>query len=94
MTVRMKLISAMKLAIHTHPVDLDRRSETMRGAAQFLAGRATPDLFVKNEYRQWIFREEDGEFREAWISHYKGLGLRCKKCSPVATIDAEGWTTV
>jgi hypothetical protein len=93
MTPRMKLISAMKLAVHTHPWNLDRRSETMRGAAEFLAGRVAPDLFVKNEYHQWIFREEDSEFREAWLLYYKGLGLRCKKCSPVATIDAEGWTT-
>lgn len=94
MTVRMKLISAMKLAVHNHPLDLDRRSESMRHSDEFLTGRATPVFFVKNEYHQWIFRKEDSEFREAWLSHYKGLGLRCKRCSPVATVDEEGWTTV
>jgi hypothetical protein len=96
MTVRMKLISAMILAVHNHPKNLDRRSESMRHADEFLAGRAVPVLFVKNEYHQWIFREEDSEFREAWLSYYKGLGLRCKRCSGHVgpTVDEEGWTTV
>ena len=96
MTVRMKLISAMILAVHNHPKNLDRRSESMRHADEFLAGRAVPVLFVKNEYHQWIFREEDSEFREAWLLYYKGLGLRCKRCSGHVgpTVDEEGWTTV
>jgi hypothetical protein len=96
MTTRMKLTSAMKLAVHTHPVDLDRRAETMRGSSEFLEGREAPDLFVKNEYHQWIFREEDHEFREAWLSHYQTLGMRCKRCLPAKApaIDEEGWTTV
>lgn len=98
MTVRMKLISAMKLAIHTHPVDLDRRSETLRHADEFLAGRDAPTMFIKNEYHQWIFREEDSEFRDAWLLYYKAApGTRCKRClrsEGPATVDAEGWTTV
>jgi len=93
-TERMKLISAMKLATHNHPIDLERRSESMRAADIYLVGLTPPTTFIKNEYHQWIFREEDREFKEAWLAYYRASGARCKRCTPRVAADADGWTTV
>lgn len=93
-TDRMKLISAMKLATHNHPIDLERRSESMRLADIYLVGLTPPTAFIKNKYHQWAFREEDHEFKEAWLVYYRASGARCKRCIPRVAADADGWTTV
>jgi hypothetical protein len=99
-TVRMKLISAMKLAIHSHPFDLERRAETMIFADLFLDKNAAvlPTEFDKNEYHQWIFKETDAEFKDTWVTYYRRIagrkGIVCKRCSPQPITDADGWTMV
>jgi hypothetical protein len=91
MTTRMKLISAMKLATTNQPREVEKRVEEWAPANSFLAGRDAPTEFTKNEHHQWIFREEDGEFREAWISHYNTLVARRRR---LPTVDEDGWTTM
>lgn len=94
-TYKAKLISAMKLAVHSHPVDLERGKETWSPANKFIEVRETPLLFAKNQFHQWIFREEDAAFRDAWVLYYEGKTMPpCYKCHPDMKnrIDADGWS--
>ena len=96
-THKAKLISAMKLAVHTHPVDLEKGKESWSPANKFIEERETPTLFTKNQYHQWIFREEDAPFRDAWLAYYEGKTMPpCYKCHPDMKnrIDADGWSVV
>jgi len=96
-THRAKLISAMKLAVHSHPVNLEKGKESWSRANKFIEGRETPVLFTKNQFHQWIFREEDAAFRNAWIAYYEGNTTSpCYKCQPEMRnrIDADGWSLV
>ena len=92
-----KLISAMKLAVHTHPVDLEKGKESWGPANKFIEKRETPVLFTKNQFHQWIFREEDASFRDAWLTYYEGKTMPpCYKCHPEMRnqTDADGWSIV
>ena len=96
-----KLISAMKLAVHTHPVDLEKGKESWGPANKFIKKNdelgMLPTLFTKNQFHQWIFREEDAAFREAWMNYYEGKTMPpCYKCNPEMRnrTDAEGWSLV
>jgi len=94
-THRAKLISAMKLAVHSHPREIERGEESWTPADKFIDERETPVLFTKNQIHQWIFREEDAAFRNAWIAYYEGNTTSpCKKCHPEKKnrTDADGWT--
>jgi hypothetical protein len=96
-THRAKLISAMKLAVHSHPVDLERGKESWSPANKFIEERETPVLFAKNLFHQWIFREEDVAFKEAWVAYYEGKTMPpCYKCQPEMRnrTDADGWSVV
>ena len=96
-THRAKLISAMKLAVHSHPVNLEKGKESWSPANKFIEGRETPVLFTKNQFHQWIFREEDAAFRNAWIVYYEGNTTSpCYKCRPEMRnrTDADGWSVV
>ena len=96
-THRAKLISAMKLAVHSHPVNLEKGKESWSRANKFIEGRETPVLFTKNQFHQWIFREEDAAFRNAWIVYYEGNTTSpCYKCRPEMRnrTDADGWSVV
>jgi hypothetical protein len=92
-----KLISAMKLAVHTHPVDLEKGKESWSPANKFIEKRETPTLFTKNQFHQWIFREEDAAFKEAWLAYYEDSNTQlCYKCRPEMRnrTDADGWSFV
>ena len=94
-TYKAKLISAMKLAVHSHPVDLERGKESWSPANKFIEVRETPLLFAKNQFHQWIFREEDTAFRDAWLSYYEGKMMpTCYKCHPDMKnrTDEDGWS--
>ena len=94
-TYKAKLISAMKLAVQSHPVDLDRGKESWSPANKFIEVRETPLLFAKNQFHQWIFREEDTAFRDAWLSYYEGKMMpTCYKCHPDMKnrTDEDGWS--
>ena len=97
-TYKAKLISAMKLAVHSHPVDLERGKESWSPANKFIEVRGlTPLLFTKNQFHQWIFREEDAAFKEAWIAYYGNSNTQpCYKCRPEMRnrTDADGWSFV
>jgi len=96
-THRAKLISAMKLAVHSHPVNLEKGKESWSPANKFIDERETPVLFTKNQFHQWIFREEDAAFRNAWIVYYEGNTTSpCYKCRPEMRnrTDADGWSVV
>jgi len=96
-TQRAKLISAMKLAVHTHPLDLEKGKESWSLADKFIEERETPLLFAKNQFHQWIFREEDAAFKEAWLAYYEGKTMPpCYKCQPEMRnrTDADGWSVV
>jgi len=96
-THRAKLISAMKLAVHTHPVDIEKGKESWSPANIFIEKRETPLLFTKNQYHQWIFREEDAAFKEAWLAYYENSNTQlCYKCRPEMRnrTDADGWSFV
>ena len=96
-THRAKLISAMKLAVHSHPVDIEKGKESWSPANKFIEERETPILFTKNQFHQWIFREEDAAFKEAWLSYYEGKTMPpCYKCRPEMRnrTDADGWSVV
>jgi hypothetical protein len=96
-THRAKLISAMKLAVHSHPVNLEKGKESWSRANKFIEGRETPVLFTKNQFHQWIFRHEDAPFRDAWIAYYEGNTTSpCYKCRPEMRnrTDADGWSVV
>ena len=96
-THRAKLISAMKLAVHSHPVNLEKGKESWSPANKFIEERETPLLFTKNQFHQWIFREEDAAFRNAWIAYYEGNTTSpCYKCRPEMRnrTDADGWSLV
>ena len=96
-THRAKLISAMKLAVHSHPVDIEKGKESWSPANKFIEERETPVLFTKNQFHQWIFREEDAAFKEAWLSYYEGKTMPpCYKCRPEMRnrTDADGWSVV
>ena len=94
-----KLISAMKLAVHSHPVDLEKGKETWTPADKFIEKNdergLLPLLFTKNQFHQWIFREEDAAFKTAWIRYYEGRMMpACYKCHPEMRnrTDEEGWS--
>jgi len=96
-TYKAKLISAMKLAVHSHPVDIEKGKESWSPANKFIEERETPMLFTKNQYHQWIFREEDAAFKKAWLSYYEGNTTSpCYKCRPEMRnrTDADGWSLV
>jgi hypothetical protein len=96
-THRAKLISAMKLAVHTHPVDIEKGKESWSPANIFIEKRETPLLFTKNQFHQWIFREEDAAFKEAWLAYYENSNTQlCYKCRPEMRnrTDADGWSFV
>jgi len=96
-THRAKLISAMKLAVHSHPVDIEKGKESWSPANIFIEKRETPLLFTKNQFHQWIFREEDAAYKEAWLAHYENLNTQpCYKCRPEMRnrTDADGWSFV
>ena len=97
-THREKLISAMKLAVHSHPVDIEKGKESWSPANIFIEKRGlTPLLFTKNQFHQWIFREEDAAFKEAWIAYYGNSNTQpCYKCRPEMRnrTDADGWSFV
>jgi hypothetical protein len=96
-THRAKLISAMKLAVHSHPVNLEKGKESWSPANKFIEEQETPLLFTKNQFHQWIFREEDAAFKAAWLSYYEGkLMPACYKCRPEMRnrTDADGWSVV
>jgi hypothetical protein len=97
----MKLIIALKVAVHNHPIDPEKGKESWTPANKFIKlhqERGTlPLLFTKNQYHQWIFREEDADFKELWIEYYSKLNMRiCYKCFPQLRnrIDEDGWTWV
>ena len=106
-TYKSKLISAMKLAVHSHFIDLEKGKETWTPADEFILkndkrlarqsrkGAPKPTLFTKNEYHQWIFREEDADFKAAWLRHYESKPKKpCYTCHPEMRnrIDEDGWT--
>ena len=96
-THRAKLISAMKLAVHSHPVDIEKGKESWSPANIFIEKRETPLLFTKNQFHQWIFREEDAAYKEAWLAHYENSNTQpCYKCRPEMRnrTDADGWSFV
>ena len=96
-TYKAKLISAMKLSVHSHPVDLEKGKESWSPANKFIEVRETPLLFAKNQFHQWIFREEDAAFRDAWLAYYEMKMMPvCYKCHPDKKnrIDADGWSIV
>jgi len=100
-THRAKLISAMKLAVHTHPLDLEKGKESWSPANKFIEKNEErgllPTLFAKNQFHQWIFREEDAAFKEVWLSYYEGKTMPpCYKCRPEMRnrTDADGWSVV
>jgi len=96
-THRAKLISAMKLAVHSHPVDIEKGKESWSPANIFIEKRETPLLFTKNQFHQWIFREEDAAYKEAWLAHYENSNTQpCYKCRPDMRnrTDADGWSFV
>jgi hypothetical protein len=96
-THRAKLISAMKLAVHSHPVNLEKGKESWSPANKFIEEQETPLLFTKNQFHQWIFREEDAAFKAAWLAYYEGkLMPACYKCRPEMRnrTDADGWSVV
>jgi hypothetical protein len=97
-THRAKLISAMKLAVHSHPVNLEKGKESWSPANKFIEEQElVPVLFTKNQFHQWIFREEDAAFRDAWLAYYEGkLMPACYKCQPEMRnrLDADGWSVV
>jgi len=96
-TQKAKLISAMKLAVHSHPVDLERGKESWGPANKFIEEYGVPILFTKNQFHQWIFREEDVSFKEAWILYYEEKTMPpCYKCRPELKnrTDEEGWSYV
>ena len=96
-TQQAKLISAMKLAVHTHPLDLEKGKESWSLADNFIKERETPLLFAKNQFHQWIFREEDASFKAAWLTYYQGKTMPpCYKCRPEMRnrTDADGWSLV
>jgi len=100
-THRAKLISAMKLAVHSHPVDIEKGKESWSPANKFIEKNEErgllPTLFTKNQFHQWIFREEDAAFKKAWLSYYEGKTMPpCYKCRPEMRnrTDADGWSVV
>ena len=97
-THRAKLISAMKLAVHSHPVNLEKGKESWSPANKFIEEQElVPVLFTKNQFHQWIFREEDAAFRDAWLVYYEGKFMpACYKCRPEMRnrTDADGWSVV
>lgn len=96
-TQQAKLISAMKLAVHTHPLDLEKGKESWSPANRFIKENETPVLFTKNQFHQWIFREEDAAFRDAWLAYYEMKMMPvCYKCHPDMKnrTDADGWSIV
>ena len=100
-TYKAKLISAMKLAVHSHPIDPEKGKETWSPADKFIEKNEErgllPLLFTKNQYHQWIFREEDANFKTAWLKYYERKTMPpCYKCHPEMRnrIDEEGWSFV
>ena len=100
-TYKAKLISAMKLAVHSHPIDPEKGKETWSPADKFIEKNdergLLPLLFTKNQFHQWIFREEDVAFKTAWLKYYEGkLMPLCYKCYPKMRnrTDEEGWSFV
>ena len=96
-THRAKLISAMKLAVHSHLVDIEKGKESWSPANKFIEEWEAPVLFTKNQFHQWIFREEDAAFKEAWLAYYEGKTMPpCYKCRPEMRnrTDADGWSVV
>jgi hypothetical protein len=92
-SIREKLISAMIVAVHNHPIELIKHSMTFPYVDAFLANNHPPKFFAKNMYNQRIFREEDSEFRDAWITYYHSKNKYiCKKC--FIKMNEDGWTTV
>jgi hypothetical protein len=98
-TYRAKLISAMKLAVHSHPLNLERGRETWAPADLFIQRNdergLLPLRFIKNQFHQWIFREEDVNFKEVWIDYYNRHNPRiCHRCHPemLNQVDADGWS--
>ena len=98
-TYKSKLISAMKLAVHSHPIDPEKGKETWSPADEFIEKNEErgllPLLFTKNQDHQWIFREEDADFKAAWLRHYERKTKKpCYTCHPEMRnrIDEDGWT--
>ena len=98
-TYKSKLISAMKLAVHSHFIDPEKGKETWSLADEFILKNdergLLPILFTKNQNHQWIFREEDADFKAAWLRHYERKPKKpCPKCHPEMRnrIDEDGWT--
>ena len=99
-TYKAKLISAMKLAVHSHPINPEKGKETWTPADEFIQKNEErgllPRLFTKNQYHQWIFREEDADFKAVWLRHYERKTMPpCYKCHPEMRnrTDEDGWTT-
>jgi len=89
---REKLISAMIVAIHNHSVELTKNRITFPYVDKFLEKYEPPEMFTKNKYNQRIFREEDSDFRDKWITYYQSKNKNiCLKCFPS---DEDGWTNV
>jgi hypothetical protein len=96
-------VSAMKLAVHSHPVDLERGKESWSPANKFIEKNEErgllPILFAKNQFHQWIFREEAKEFKDTWVKYYKKKATKrkivCPKCNPelLSNVSPDGWTT-
>lgn len=103
-THRMKLISAMKLAVHNHPKQPEERAETCLFGDVFIQKNeelgVVPKRFTKNQFHQWIFCEEDTEFKDVWVNYYKKKAeqrkIVCPRCNPelVNQVSDDGWTTV
>jgi len=100
-TYKAKLISAMKLAVHSHPIDPEKGKETWTPADKFIQKNdergLLPLLFTKNQFHQWIFREEDAAFKTAWLRYYERKSMpTCYKCHPEMRnrTDEDGWSFV
>jgi hypothetical protein len=78
-------------------VDLEKGKESWGPANKFIEEHKAPTLFTKNQFQQWIFREEDAAFKEAWILYYEGKIMPpCYKCRPELKnqTDDDGWSYV
>lgn len=92
-----KLISACILSIHNHPKELVKRRTDFPFVNDFLeidGDTIKPTTFQKNDFNQWIFKEEDNDFRIQWINYYNSRNRSpCRNCYPRVP-DEEGWRNV
>jgi len=91
---REKLVTAMIVAVHNHPKEVERRKTTFPYIDSFLKNNEPPQYFDKNEYNQRVFRIIDSEFKEKWKIYYHNNNKHiCNICSPIKE-DNDGWTIV